>query len=126
MFFSISHAASQRVSGLRVTDVGVDYVSVTWRDIVFPPSSINDGSIHAVITYEARCVRASDAAARSTPDTGSIVAPSQSPSAASIVAVTSGRTNVTFVNLKMNTEYLVSVRFMNFVRFLCCLLLLVE
>lgn len=115
-FETFLHAASQRVSGLRVMDVGVDYVSVTWRDIAFPPSAISDGSSHATITYEARCVRASDAAARSTPDTGSIMASSQSPSSSSTVTVTTGRTNVTFVNLLMNTEYLVSVRFVNLIR----------
>jgi hypothetical protein len=98
------------VSGLRVTDVGVDYVSVMWRDVIFPPSSINDGS-HMTITYEARCVRASDAAAKSTPDTAPV---SQSPSVLSTVVVTTvSRTNATFVNLLMNTEYLVSVSFIN-------------
>jgi hypothetical protein len=51
---------SQRLSGLCVT-----YGLRRQRDVIFSPSPINDWS-HVTVTYEARCVRASDAAAKFT------------------------------------------------------------
>ena len=89
MFCDLSGA---RVTNVHVTDIGADYVSVTW-DALVPPSG------NHVVTYEARCVDASRLM---------LTADNQTETSSSLSVLTSS-TNATFSRLAVSAKYVIKV-----------------
>ena len=85
-----------RVTNVHVTDIGADYVSVTW-DALVPPSG------NHMVTYEARCV---DADRLTLTDDNHTEASSSSPGSLSVLT---SRTNATFSKLAVSAKYVIKV-----------------
>jgi len=94
---SFCDVTAARVTNVHVTDIGADYVSVTW-DSLAPP-----GGNH-VVKYEARCVDADRSASTDDNHTESTL-----PSSSSSFSVLTSRTNATFLKLAVGAKYLIKV-----------------
>ena len=89
-----------RVTNVHVTDIGADYVRVTWDSLVPPPFTGNH-----VIKYEARCVNIDTDRPLLTDDNDT----ESTLSSSSLSVLTSG-TNATFLKLTVGAKYLIKVR----------------
>jgi len=88
-----------RVTNVHVTDIGADYVIVTW-DGLAPPTSGNH-----VIKYEARCVNIDADRPVLTDDNHT----ESTLSSSSSLSVLTSRTNATFIKLAVGAKYLIKV-----------------
>jgi len=87
-----------RVTNVHVTDIGADYVSVTWDALVSP------SGYHATM-YEARCVDADRLMLTDDNHTEATSSSSSSP-----LSVLTSRTNATFNKLAVSVKYVIKVR----------------
>lgn len=87
-----------RVTNVHVTDIGADYVSVSW-DAMVPDSDTQ------MVTYEARCVRAD----RLTSTDDNQTDATSASSATSSLSVVTSRTNATFRKLAVSAKYVIKV-----------------
>ena len=83
---------------MHVTDIGADYVTVSW-DVLVPPSG------NHVVTYEALCV---DADSLTSVDDNHTEASSSSSSSSSLSVLTSAA-NATFSKLTVSAKYVIKV-----------------
>jgi len=91
--------SAARVTNVHVTDIGADYVSVTWNALV-PPSG------NHMVTYEASCV---DADRLTSTDDNHTEAGSSSSSSRASLSVLTSRTNATFSRLAVSAKYVIKV-----------------
>jgi len=98
---SFCDVTAARVTNVHVTDIGADYVSVTWDALVRPTGN------HLVM-YEARCVDVDRLMSTDDNHTEPASTSSSSSSSAAVSVLTS-KTNVTFSKLAVSAKYVIKV-----------------